>query len=124
MNRPSGRNYKPRLKDLVVMLAKKYQCNNSLSDLQEAILSAQEMVGATPLGYPNNSARGKDSITMILMKLGCTDPESWFHEYGDTFTCVVKSLETVTSSLVGLTPDLSTPLHYLVVTSLLWNANI
>ena len=53
-------HYAARLKDLIVMLVKKYQYTNSLSDLQEAIYRAQEMMAATPLGHPDGSARISD----------------------------------------------------------------
>jgi len=61
-------HYAPRLKDLIVMLIKKYQHTNSPDDLQEAIFRAQEMMAATPLDHPDRSARMCDLITMMFMK--------------------------------------------------------
>jgi len=60
--------YAPRLKDLIVMLIKKYQLTNSPDDLQEAIFRAQEMMAATPLDHPDRSARMYDLITIMFMK--------------------------------------------------------
>ncbi|KAI3342063.1 hypothetical protein F4824DRAFT_448031 [Ustulina deusta] len=65
-------DYTPHLKDLIVMLVKKYQCTNSLSALQEAIFRAQEMVVATPPSHSNHVTRVRDFITMMLMKFGRT----------------------------------------------------
>jgi hypothetical protein len=73
-------HYEPRLKDLIVMLVKKYQHTNSPDDLQEAIFRAQEMMAATPLDHPDRSARMSDLITMILMKSRRMGSEDDFNE--------------------------------------------
>lgn len=65
-------DYAPRLKDLIVMLIKKYELTGSLDDLQEAILRAQEMIADTPLEHPNHSARISDWIKMMIHKCGRT----------------------------------------------------
>jgi len=44
-------NYAPRLKDLIIMLIKRYKLTYSPDDLQEAIFCAQEMFMATPLDH-------------------------------------------------------------------------
>jgi hypothetical protein len=64
--------YAPRLKDLIVMLFKKYQHTNLLDDLQEAIFRAQEMMTSTPLDHPDRSARIGDCINMMFMKFDRT----------------------------------------------------
>ncbi|RYP40255.1 hypothetical protein DL767_001798 [Monosporascus sp. MG133] len=61
-------HYVARLKDLIVMLVKKYQHSNALDDLQEALFRAQEMMAATPLDHPDRSARMGDWIDMMFMK--------------------------------------------------------
>lgn len=57
-----------RLKDLIVMLVKKYERTNSLEDLEGVILRAKEMVTVTPPEHPDRLARLKDLIVMMGKK--------------------------------------------------------
>ena len=61
-------DYAACLKHLIVMLVKKYRRTSLLSDLQEAIFRAQEMVVATSLDHPDRSAQIRDWINIMLMK--------------------------------------------------------
>ncbi|KAF2185508.1 hypothetical protein K469DRAFT_707746 [Zopfia rhizophila CBS 207.26] len=65
-------DYAPRLKDLIVMLYKKYEHTNSLDSLQEAIFRAQEMLAATPPDHPDRPARMGDWINIMFKKCNCT----------------------------------------------------
>jgi len=65
-------DYAPRLRDLVTMLAVKFQHTNSLDNLQDAIFRAQEMVASTPQEHPDRPVRVGDWIRLMLMKFDHT----------------------------------------------------
>lgn len=65
-------DYTSSLKDVIVMLVKKYEHTDSLDDLQEAIFRAQEMVAATPADHPDRPARMSEWIDMMFKKCGRT----------------------------------------------------
>lgn len=65
-------DYTTRLKDLIVMLIKKYERTSSLDDLQETIFRAQEMIAATPPEHPDRQSRMSDWIKMMIHKCGRT----------------------------------------------------
>lgn len=65
-------DYVSRLKDLIVMLVKKYERTYSLDNLQEAIFRAQEMIAVTPLDHPDRLARMGDWINMMFKKFSRT----------------------------------------------------
>jgi len=57
-------NYVPFLRNLIVMLMKKYECTRSLGDLNRAILRAEEMVTATPPLHPDRPHKLMDLVKM------------------------------------------------------------
>ena len=73
-------DYAACLKHLIVMLLKKYRRTSLLSDLQEAIFRAQEMVVATSLDHPDRSAQIRDWINMMLMKFRHTGLQEDLYE--------------------------------------------
>jgi len=73
-------NYAPRLKDLIIMLIKRYKLTYSPDDLQEAIFCAQEMFMATPLDHPNCSAQMGEWINMMFTKFNCIGSQSDLNE--------------------------------------------
>ncbi|KAI1504695.1 CHAT domain-containing protein [Biscogniauxia marginata] len=73
-NNSNNPSYAPRLKDLIIMLIKKFRYTKSLDDLQETIFRAQEMVAITPPEHPDHPARVRDWIGLLLTK--CTHTRS------------------------------------------------
>ncbi|KAI1740997.1 hypothetical protein F4680DRAFT_77579 [Xylaria scruposa] len=102
-------SYATQLKNLVVMLVKKYRCTNSMSDLQEAIFRAQEMVAATPLAHSSRSARVKDFITMMLMKFSRTGSQDALDEATITAREVGASISVDSSGGRGLVIKVGIP---------------
>ncbi|KAF2182961.1 hypothetical protein K469DRAFT_751833 [Zopfia rhizophila CBS 207.26] len=69
-------DYAPCLKDLIVMLIKKYQQKKSLDDLQEAIFRALEIFAATPPDHHDRLSRMNDLISLLFVKVGHTGLQS------------------------------------------------
>ncbi|KAI1127944.1 CHAT domain-containing protein [Nemania abortiva] len=71
----SSLEYHNRLRDLIVMLIKKYQLTNLVSDLQTAIYRAQDMVIAMPLHQFGRQAQIRDFIRMMFTKFERTQSQ-------------------------------------------------
>lgn len=78
--RTDNPRFPSRLKDLIVMVVRKYQHTRALNDLQEAIFRAQEMVAATSLDNPERLARMADWIKLMFMKVSRTGLQEDFDE--------------------------------------------
>ncbi|PQE06673.1 serine threonine kinase protein [Rutstroemia sp. NJR-2017a BVV2] len=65
-------DYAPCLKDLIVMLFKKFEQTKSPDDLEEAIFRAMEMFVATPPDHPERPARMGDWIKLMFKKYSLT----------------------------------------------------
>ncbi|KAI2616348.1 hypothetical protein GGR54DRAFT_243212 [Hypoxylon sp. NC1633] len=61
-------HYTPRLKDLIVMLVKKFRHTGSVDDLQGAIFRAQEMMVSTPPEHPDRSARMRGWVDLLFIR--------------------------------------------------------
>ncbi|KAI0419441.1 CHAT domain-containing protein [Xylaria grammica] len=59
-----GPTYAPRLKNLIVMLLKKYEKTQSPEDLNQAVLRAEEMATGTPVHHPDRFGRLGDLLMM------------------------------------------------------------
>lgn len=73
-------DYALRLKDLIIMLVKRYEHTSSLEHLQEAIFRAQEMIVTTPPDHPDRPARMSDWIGMMFKKYGRTGSQDELDE--------------------------------------------
>ncbi|KAI1745790.1 hypothetical protein F4680DRAFT_465636 [Xylaria scruposa] len=61
-------DYAPYLRNLIVMLMKKYECTSSLLDIDAAILHAEIMVTVTPPLHPDKTRRLMDLIRMNFQR--------------------------------------------------------
>ena len=66
--RTDNPGYTSSLKDLIIMLVKRYQHTRSQEDLQDAIFRAQEMVAATSLDHPDRWVRMLDWTRLMFME--------------------------------------------------------
>lgn len=76
-------NFLSCLKNLIVMLVKKYEHTDSVDDLQEAISRVREMVATTPRDYPDDPAILNDKVAMMCRKYDCTGLQEDFRMYYD-----------------------------------------
>lgn len=68
------------LRNLIVVLMKKYECTRSLEDLERATLRAEEMVTVTPPLHSHRRYRVNDLILMRLQKSLQTRSEEDYYE--------------------------------------------
>lgn len=60
--------FAPRLKNLVVLLLRRFRRTAEMNDLQQAVIRTEEMMVATPPYHPERGARIQDWVDMMLAK--------------------------------------------------------
>ncbi|EWC46494.1 hypothetical protein DRE_04217 [Drechslerella stenobrocha 248] len=102
-------DYISRLRDLIVMLTRKYKRTHSLEDLNIAIFRAQEMVVASPEEHPDRPNRIGDWINLMLTKFRDTQSRNDLDDAVFSAQQVGASVNIGQSNTGGLTVEVSIP---------------